>query len=290
MLKMDLQKAIESGDFPRVQELLQQNVDLNIHNVYGDTPLMIAIYFNQEEIVEELLRHGAIIDYQAEDGRTALTEAIGYGRKNIVKILLQYQPNIDLQNQSGWTPLLYAVVGRNQDIVEMLLQQQPDVNLQNNNGQTALMFPAAYNNQKMVETLLQQGALVNIKDKENKTAITLARANGHEHIVKMLEEWLELSQSNPDDVRPDGTTNLMLMASQGNLGIIRSYFPKIHNINYHDPQGRTALFYAIDSGNALLVAELIQRGASRDLPDHKGYTSFHYLEASTDPIMKNNLY
>jgi ankyrin repeat protein len=87
-------------DVKLLQELLDNNkdIDINIINDVGDTPLMNACRYNNYEIFKLLIEiDGIDINYKNNHGTTALTISCYFFQSDIIKCLLEH-PDIDITN------------------------------------------------------------------------------------------------------------------------------------------------------------------------------------------------
>ena len=110
---MSLHECSSTGDLERLLKLIAQNVDLNMKDYSGRTPLHVA----------------------SQSGNVA-----------IVKELLKYNVNVNDRDSGGWTPLHRVCVASwfpcsEQDlsrIVQLLIEHGADANIQKDDGYTAL--------------------------------------------------------------------------------------------------------------------------------------------------------
>lgn len=65
-------------------------------------------------------------------------------------------------------------------------------------------------------------------------------------------------------------------ASGNNITDVRMFIAKRVNVNQADPQGRTALSFAAELGNAQMAKELLDAGASPDQRDKQGNVALHW--------------
>ena len=132
----DLYDAIASNSKDNVKYLLvNDKIDPNKPNDYGDTPLHIAIESDiiDIKIVELLLAHEEIDPNSGDSvGDTPLHIAIKSGNSEIVKHLLAHK-NIDPNSgdTNGDTPLHIAIESENSEIVIKLLDKGVKVNALN---------------------------------------------------------------------------------------------------------------------------------------------------------------
>ena len=183
---MDLFKAAKNGNINRINELLDNGVNINIQDG-GSTPLMFATGHSNTtsslDTVKLLLDRGADINHQNMYGWTPLMHASRYSNTdssiNTVKLLLDRGANINIQNSSGRTALMFATGESNHDssldTAKLLLNEGADVNIQDNIGNTALIYASKLSNkQSSIETvslLLEYGADPFILNNDRESAI-----------------------------------------------------------------------------------------------------------------------
>ena len=130
------------------------NIDVNITDNYGNTPLHLASWFGNADIVWDLLfldevnevfpeRKESKLNDQNKYGETALHFAAKLSRKICVEVLLMrsdIQPNIK-DHRAGNTPLHEAAKNGHTEIVKALLAHEDiNPNLRNDAGFTPLQL------------------------------------------------------------------------------------------------------------------------------------------------------
>jgi tetratricopeptide (TPR) repeat protein len=81
--------AARRGDVETVSQLLSREPGLvNAKDLYGHTPLHLAVIYDQRRIVELLVEKGADINLMSTSGASALNYAEGHGRAEIAKLLI----------------------------------------------------------------------------------------------------------------------------------------------------------------------------------------------------------
>lgn len=105
MRSKDFLKAAGSGVHSVVAELIEQGIDLNLHEEegLGRTALMKACRHGHIPIVRLLLKNGARPDERDASGDTALSYAACNGYRDIVKLLLDHGADTELRNYEGRT-------------------------------------------------------------------------------------------------------------------------------------------------------------------------------------------
>ena len=123
-----------SGDVNAVKGYLQNpDIDVNVTDSTGETPLHKACYTGDLNILELLLKQNGIqISTKSDIGQTPLHIASRHGNLEAARLLLDAEPdgnkaecNINMPDSIGLTPLCYAarLHQRRKDFVEFLLER-----------------------------------------------------------------------------------------------------------------------------------------------------------------------
>jgi hypothetical protein len=153
----DLLYLTISRDIPLICRLLLEYGDEKIvnsqnsidHSLYpGSSPLMLACYYNNQEIIEMLLEHNAnpaiTNDYNKYPLMYScdLKNMVGNYNFEIINLLIQKGSPINQCDSISCTPLIYACRTINEKshlVITTLLEAGADPNLQDNNGNNALL-------------------------------------------------------------------------------------------------------------------------------------------------------
>jgi uncharacterized protein len=110
----------------RVQSTLQFEFgerairSIDDRGMFGDTPLIIVMTWEDVDAVRLLLEAGASVNLQGEDGETALHRAVSANNIDLVQPLLDAGAHLDIRNAFGDTPLDLARALSNMDVVRLL--------------------------------------------------------------------------------------------------------------------------------------------------------------------------
>lgn len=150
-------KAVWTGE---ISTLRNMNIDVNLKDAVGRTPLRIAAEKADIHTVMFLIENGADVNIADANGNTPLIFIINKtGNIEITKHLIEKGATVNTQNRTGETALMYAAWRGYTDIVAFLLEKRADATLKNGHGETAL---------------------------------TLAESKGHSEIAKMLKAANEI--------------------------------------------------------------------------------------------------
>ena len=108
--------------------------DVNILNVKGESPLMLAILKGQQDVAENLIKKGADVN---KTGWTPLHYAASSGQLSMISLLLENSAYIDAESPNGTTPLMMAAMYGTPAAVKLLLEEGADPQLKNQRGLTA---------------------------------------------------------------------------------------------------------------------------------------------------------
>ncbi|KAI5695035.1 hypothetical protein M8J75_009811 [Diaphorina citri] len=100
-------------DTNKVLSLLKNNMNPNVKDNAGWTPLHDAVSIGNESVVRLLLEAGALVNVPGLDNDTPLHLATRDVRPALAKLLIQYGADVDKRNIQGHKPLEYLdVIGR----------------------------------------------------------------------------------------------------------------------------------------------------------------------------------
>jgi ankyrin repeat protein len=222
--------------------LLASNVDVDVINNFGRTPLLEMCCFGFNRFISEdskparaaclkrLLNAGADVRAVDTTGRTALHWLAQTNEVAAIQDVLARNPNVNAIDQDGRTPLMYCLLAQ---MAEVLLKHGADPGICDKRGDTALaraiMFDLDEVAQRLraanasadnlinaefllasrrgdvprLEQLLSAGGDPNAIDFWGRCALELAAIYGHVEVVEMLlENGAEPDSRDDDDATP----------------------------------------------------------------------------------------
>lgn len=133
-------EAAALGKKDLVEDAINENPDL-IHNFSDDgfTPLGLAAYFGNEDVVRLLLLKGADPNVCSRNGYHVypIHSAVAANYNMIAKMLLEAGAEVNVVQMSGATPLHSAAHNGNIDLLIVLLEAGANVNALTEDGKTA---------------------------------------------------------------------------------------------------------------------------------------------------------
>jgi ankyrin repeat protein len=262
-------------------ELLRQYLDIPGGNINdqdgnGKTLLHEVVYDldGRDKLLYLLSRPDIDIDIKQTDGKTPLYHAVLAGNDKAFETLLDYGADVNTcNNDNRWTILICAVAeNRIISSARLLLHDELKVNAEDDNKNTALHIASERGHSHIVELLLQHPKIqINCKNHIGWTPLGKAAFNGHVKVVRRLLERPDLEVNFVDQHR---NTPLFHAVSAGNLEIVRLLLadPRTNTAITDRPDRHTAL----DMASALGFTDIMQLirqvdGSSDELSANDSY-------------------
>ncbi|CAJ1930938.1 unnamed protein product [Sphenostylis stenocarpa] len=135
----DLHTAARSGDLIAVQSILASNpLAVNSRDKHSRTPLHLAAFSGQAEVVAYLCKHKADAGASAMDDMAAIHFASQKGHLEVVRALISAGASLKAFTRKGMTSLHYAVQGSHLELVKYLAKKGANLGAQTKAGKTPL--------------------------------------------------------------------------------------------------------------------------------------------------------
>ena len=236
-----LRDACRNGDIALVTHLvIDMHVDINKADDVGWTPLVLACFFDHEDVAKFLIMHGVDVNKTHPNISSALSYACHNVRKELIKLLVDRGADVNKMDWCGWTPFLGACSSANsEDIVKFLIEHGADVNKPSYDGRTPLIVACYhYYGTGIAKILIEHGADVNKAANDGQTPL-------HEACFSDCRDTVEFLVKHGADV------------------------------NKADNDGWTPVYMACFRGHSDIAEILIKHGADVDKPVNNGKTPFH---------------
>ena len=150
----DFLDACRKGELQEVQVMCSINPEIiHTEDHKGFTPLIIAVYNDQEAVVDFLLEKGARPEMHDMSGNSALMGVSFKGYKNLASRLIEAGADVNQRNSNGATALTFAATFGHLEIAEMFLQKGADINLRDSRGKSPLDHAVIQENEPMIALL-----------------------------------------------------------------------------------------------------------------------------------------
>ncbi|KAK7407062.1 hypothetical protein VNO78_08702 [Psophocarpus tetragonolobus] len=135
----ELHTAARSGDLIAVQSILASNpLAVNYRDKHSRTPLHLAAFSGQTEVVTYLCKHKADVGASAMDDMAAIHFASQKGHVEVVRALLSAGASLKAATRKGLTSLHYAVQGSHLELIKYLTKKGANLGAKTKAGKTPL--------------------------------------------------------------------------------------------------------------------------------------------------------
>jgi ankyrin repeat protein len=177
--------AVRRRNVRAISLLVTAGANPNQPDKNGLLPTVEAAGLNYADVLEQLWKGGANLSGRsAIDQMSAIDRAAEWGQTDAVRFLLYHGVLPDEVSFAGRTPLIEGAAYP--QVVATLLAAHAHVDLQASDGTTALMAAAVSNAPGSVEMLLKAGANPSLKDHEGRSALDLANQYGATKVIPLL--------------------------------------------------------------------------------------------------------
>lgn len=258
-----LMLAILYNDDNKVKQLIKDGAKVNEKNIYGETPLIIAIRKKNYTITKYLLENGADVNILFKNN-IALKYAIDTKSEEIIKILLMQNNFLEklpaesfdylMGSESGenYGQLLFPAINSNKLYLRLLKQNSRKINLQQINYiknqylvfleqkviNTNPLFKAIYNQDSTNITYfmdLRRREKYYIDTNSGISALDIAALKSNSSLIgQIIDDKISLSD--------DFIFYVILFSNQEILKLLIS---KGINLNILDSYGHNAFYYAV---------------------------------------------
>ena len=216
----NLFNAINEKDSQGVSSLISSadtNININVLDTNGYTPIHRAVYNNDLATVNELLKNTNLninskldmavsIDGWYLGGATPLILASYLGYTNIVKTLLDNNADIKARDDIDGTMAIHmAAANGNNEVIEILLSKDETIiNETDNKGNNPLHWAAMKDKPETIKFLSERGADIEAKDVDGWTPLHYASAFSS---LQTVENLIDLG-ADKESKANDGSTPL----------------------------------------------------------------------------------
>ncbi len=172
----------------------------------------------------------------------------------------------------GGTPLVYVSRGRQVNLARKLLRTGADPNLRSANDWTPLMAASWGGNADLVRVLVEAGADVNART-QFEGPLSLLSSQSGPTALKSSQFLLEHGCN-----RQSIQEAFFTAASAGNDAMLKLLLEKGANLEDQDPQGNSALVYAVRANQQASVQFLVSRDINPNAQNRQGCTALHFMQ------------
>lgn len=232
--------------------------------------------------VRRLLEMGLPVELEDHEGNTPLSEAACYGAAEVVELLIRKRANLDTRNTQGRTPLWRAGYNGHLQVVELLLESGADKMIETHEGEP----PWKFGTKETKAAIERWDAAKTAAKRKDFTASQLLPLPWPRQLLQACEEGNVDAASAVLDVVPEASTcvldmdsgcDALWMASAfGHADLCRALLDAGSDVDSCSGVGLTPLMIACRKGHAVVVEELLRRGARTHLRSEHGRLATDY--------------
>lgn len=149
-------EAVACGLSERAKEIIKNSPgEVNAFASDGFTPVGLASFFKQEDLVKSLIESGADINQPSRNSFKVAPLNSAAAAKNvaIAKLLLEYGADVNVKQQEGLTPLHSAAHNGDVAMTKLLLQYGADRTIKTDKGKIAYDYAAELDHKELMDIL-----------------------------------------------------------------------------------------------------------------------------------------
>lgn len=222
----------------------------------GETPLMLAARFNEEDVVEFLAENGASLECQDEDGFNPFHHAVMGGNiRNVLRLIELGADALKVSLYEEVSAMHLAAENGHVDVITLLLEHGADVNQVDREGVTPVLLAAKRGHLEALRLLFKNGGDLNALDAFG-LPLHYAALGNHTNVVKFLLE----KGSNIFSRTSENDETILHLASS--LELVSFLVEHGADIRARDVFYHTPLHSAAKNGQTDTINYLLDQGAS----------------------------
>lgn len=233
-----------------VAVLVNAKANIDAVNLYGQTPLLVAITNSNKETANELIRCGAYVQTLDKFNNNLLHIIAETNLVDVAENLIKSGVDLNARNNKQLTPLHVSAKKGNAEMAKIFLEHSANIDQVDNNGDTALMMACENGFNEMVKFLLSRNANRDIYNSQGYAALHICLLENRLDTFKLLIESGD--DCNKPELSNNKGTPLHLAIETANQQIFDYLVNEkkaLTDINYQDSDGVTPLYLAAVKGN-----------------------------------------
>ena len=245
-----LMVAASCGKLHAVQWFLKKGASVTCEEIKGWNALHYAAQGGDTDIISLIHTRFHNIESKTSQGCTPLMVAASSGKLHAVQWFLEKRASVNCENNRGWNSLHFAAQGGDTDIIDLIHTHFPNIESKTGQGCTPLMVAASNCKLPAVKWFLEKGANVNCEDNREWNTLHHAAQGGDTDIIDLIHTHLPNIESKTDV----GSTPLMVAAISGKLDGVKWFLEKGATVNFEDDRGWNTLHFAAQGGDAGIIS------------------------------------
>ncbi|MDC9724024.1 MAG: ankyrin repeat domain-containing protein [Urechidicola sp.] len=149
----DIFDIARNGTLAELISLIDSNEDtINSINKRGDSPLVLATYYGNNEVALYLAEHTKDINIQSKNG-TPLIAAVYTGNKILAEGLLKHGADTEGKDSAGKTAIMYALISKDIELINLLLLYKANTNVKDKNNYAVIDYAKQTSDEEIINLI-----------------------------------------------------------------------------------------------------------------------------------------
>ncbi len=182
-----LHYAVTGSAMDVIKYLLNQDINVNLADQYGETPLFDCARKGKVQIAKRLIEKFANVNVENRQGELPIHLASFKGDLDMIKLLIESGSFMNKQTKEDKYPVHYAIAGGRYDVIDFLIKKSNQYySMRDAHGNTLLHHAAKTSNVQMIDMLLNQNLDPNALNDHFETPIFNAVRFGTVETIRLL--------------------------------------------------------------------------------------------------------
>lgn len=182
-----LHYSIKYNNIFSFKMMLENGIDINLHDKLGNTPVIWTILYNRVGMLKELINSRALLDVTNNLNESPILVALKLNNYEITKLLLEQNVSLDIVSDLKENIYFYLVRSHNLDLFKYFYDKNPEaLKSKNYMGESLLHISVKLMDYQMTKFLLEKGMLPNLSDDFKVTPIFYAAKNNDKELISLL--------------------------------------------------------------------------------------------------------
>ncbi|MCR3906758.1 MAG: ankyrin repeat domain-containing protein [Tenericutes bacterium] len=171
--------------------LISKFASVNVENRHGELPIHLAAFKGDLDMIKLLIESGSYLNKKTSEDKLPVHYAIAGGRSDIIQFLLkESKQNWFIKDTYGNTLLHHAAKTSSVQILDLLLNQNLDPNALNDQFESPIFNAVRFGTIETVRLLLASDAYIDIHNRRYETPVDTAMIFDKSDILKYLQDYM----------------------------------------------------------------------------------------------------